>query len=92
MTKKLLLIHKFPKGWTLYGKTGNGQFLTLDRATKTNFKYGWFIGWIENGKDKITFTYHLEDEDDQPQKISAGQRAKEKAIKKLYRLITNIQP
>lgn len=37
------------EGWKLYGKTGGGHG-----------RNGWFIGWIEKGKERIVFAQYLD--------------------------------
>lgn len=43
-----------PGGWTVHGKTGTALQKSTD-GTPNGGQYGWFAGWMENGKDTYIF-------------------------------------
>ncbi len=88
MTKKILFIQELAGGWKLYGKTGNGKQLHLDR-TKKDRQHGWFMGWIEKNGRIITFVEHLKD--DKKKEVFASFRAKNDALIKLFYLIDELE-
>lgn len=89
MTKNILFVQELSDGWQLYGKTGNGLFLSVDKTTKTDIQHGWFIGWIEKNGKIIVFSNHIVD--DEKQNTFASQRAKADAKERLIKIIYDIR-
>lgn len=85
MTRNILFVENLLGGWKLYGKTGNGVLISLDRTTKFEIQHGWFIGWIEKDENIIVFSNHITD--DQKQDTFASKRSKADAIEKLIKII-----
>lgn len=85
MTKKILFVENLPGGWKLYGKTGSGALLSIDRMQKLDMQHGWFLGWLQKDKQIIVFANHIVD--DKKQDTYAGPRAKEDAKRKLMEII-----
>jgi beta-lactamase class D OXA-29 len=88
MTKKIMFIQELSGGWKLYGKTGNGSQLTIDRSKKLDIQHGWFVGWIEKDGRHIIFASHLTD--DEKQNTFASLRARNEALIKLWYLIDEL--
>ncbi|HBG34470.1 MAG TPA: class D beta-lactamase [Holosporales bacterium] len=82
-TRNILYIEELARGWKLYGKTGSGY-----ASGDTDYQLGWFVGWIQKVDRKILFVYYLEDE--KPETIPAGQRAKGQATEKLSKCIETL--
>lgn len=82
MTKTIMFVEDLPDGWKLYGKTGNGRQLSLDKTQKIDLQQGWFIGWIEKNSRIITFANYISDTDiqDSYASIRAKAMAKEKLM------------
>ena len=89
MTRNIMYVEDLTQGWKLYGKTGGGVLLSLDRIKKLEIKHGWFIGWIEKEDKKIIFVNHIVD--DKKEETYASLRAKEQAKEKLLQLIEQIE-
>jgi beta-lactamase class D len=89
MTKKIMFIQELPGGWKLYGKTGNGQQLSIDESRKLDLQHGWFVGWIEKDGQHIIFASHLVD--DKKQDTFASFRARNEALIKLWYLIDELE-
>jgi beta-lactamase class D len=81
-TRNILYISDLTDGWKLYGKTGAG-------SNDKNYKFGWFVGWVEKDMHKIIFANYVEEK--QALDSSMGAQAKELAIGKLRLLISNCQ-
>lgn len=88
MTKNIMYVEDLKLGWKLYGKTGSGYLLNINKE-KSEIKHGWFIGWLEKGERKIIFVNHIVD--DKKNESHAGPRAKEQAKEKLLQLISKIE-
>jgi beta-lactamase class D len=89
MTKKILFREELPGGWKLYGKTGNGNQLNLDKTKKLDLQHGWFVGWIEKNRQIIIFASHITD--DKKEDIFASFRARDEAKNKLWKLIDELE-
>lgn len=85
-THNILYLQDLPNGWKLYGKTGTGDLLNSDGSHDTAHERGWFIGWIEKGRQKIIFAQYIEVENiKKPGSFGyvASKQAKQLAIEKL---------
>lgn len=68
-TRALIYNETLPDGWELYGKTGGG------------YAFGWFVGWVAQGKRVLFFAHYIEDN---PQKeVSPGQVAKQMLLERI---------
>lgn len=85
LTRSLLFVGEFKKGWKLYGKTGGGYLLNKDGTRNEDRKIGWFVGWIEKEDRKIVFVHYIEDDHkiDSPVGPRAREIAKERVLKLL---------
>lgn len=82
--KNIMFIKELAADWKLYGKTGSGTQLDINKS-KTNLQHGWFVGWIEKNDRKVIFASHVSD--DQPQSIFASLRARDRTFNELLSLI-----
>lgn len=57
LTKSLLFLEELEGGWKLFGK----------RGLSSSSQVGWFVGWIEKGKNSLLFAYNI-----RAQKIDGG--------------------
>ena len=73
MTRKIIFLGELEGGWQLYGKTGTGNLLYDGGSLNENYHGGWFVGWIEKGKDTIVFASYIQQE---RQEIAGGGIAK----------------
>ena len=89
MTKNIMFREELSGGWKLYGKTGNGRLLNLDRTKKLELQHGWFVGWIEKDGRIIIFASHVTD--DKKQDTFASFRARDEARNKLWKLIDELE-
>lgn len=89
MTRNIMFIENLKNGWALYGKTGSGFLLSVDRAQKLEIKHGWFVGWIEKSDRKIVFVNHITD--DKKENTHAGLRAKDDAKERLVKIIDQVE-
>lgn len=53
-TKQLVFKEELADGWKLFGKTG--------WSGSRSPQHGWFVGWIEKGKQFFPFAYLIEGE------------------------------
>lgn len=61
-TKQNIYLGKIDNGMKLYGKTGSGyQISTKSDIKKIKLRDGWFIGFVENEKNKYVFVTNLSD-------------------------------
>lgn len=87
MTKNNMFVQNLNDEWRLYGKTGNGNLLSLDRTQKLDKQVGWFIGWVQGKGRVITFVNLIVDE--KPEETYASLRAKADAIILLQSIVQN---
>ena len=76
---------KFLAGrWMVWGKTGTYYERHGDGSTNTNRQYGWFVGWAEQGKERLVFAYLIHD----TKKIGtpAGPRARDALLARFSKL------
>lgn len=85
MTKKIIYQGELIPGWKIYGKTGSGHVLRQGGKHDEKFQAGWFVGWAEQGKRKVWFAVHINDE--KPESDYAGPRAKDKTIQLLKQVL-----
>jgi beta-lactamase class D len=79
-TKLLLFQGNLGHGWKIYGKTGSGN-----KASSSQLKTGWFVGWVEKNEHQIAFAQFIEI--DKKAEDWAGPKAQEIAISHLTSLI-----
>jgi beta-lactamase class D len=74
MTDRITEITRTPNGWDIHGKTGTGFPHNVDGSDDQAHGWGWFVGWATKGRKTLVFARLIQD--DKPQKISAGLRAR----------------
>jgi len=89
LTKKILFREELPGGWKLYGKTGTGDLLNVDKTKKLDRQHGWFVGWIEKNGRVILFANHIIVA--KKQGAFASFRARDEAKNKLWKLIETFE-
>lgn len=61
-TKENLYLGKLDNGADYFGKTGSGRHGRSERLSNpSQLRDGWFVGWIENDKQKYIFVSNLTD-------------------------------
>lgn len=88
-TRNILYLEDLPNGWKLFGKTGAGDLSNPDGTNDKTHERGWFVGWIENKKEKIIFAQYLEVQNIKtPTSFSyiASKEAKKMAIDKILKI------
>lgn len=75
-TEENLLVESTPNGGKLYGKTGSGNSLYKDGRVKKGLQDGWFIGYLQKGKETYVFVLELSDKTVAPGLEPGGPRAK----------------
>lgn len=81
MTERITLYTTLPDGWEIHGKTGSGFPRNSDGSEDEAHGYGWFVGWATKDNHTIVFARLIQDE--RPQKISAGYRARDALLQEL---------
>ena len=81
MTERITLYTTLPGGWEIHGKTGSGFPRKADGSQDEAHGYGWFVGWATLGHRTIVFARLIQD--DAPQKVSAGYRARDALLQEL---------
>jgi beta-lactamase class D len=66
---------KVVDGWRISGKTGTGSRRMADGTNDRNRQVGWFVGWAERDGKTVVFARLIEDEG--PEKVRAGWRARD---------------
>lgn len=89
MTKNILFMETLPHGWKLYGKTGSGSLLSMDKTKKLDLQHGWFVGWIQRNGQIFVFVNHIID--DKKQDTYAGLRAKADTKDRLLKFIDELE-
>ena len=85
MTERITLYTTLPGGWEIHGKTGSGFPRKPDGNEDEAHGYGWFVGWATHGDRTVVFARLIQD--DLPQKISAGYRARDAFLEDLPKLL-----
>lgn len=62
-------------GWRVSGKTGTGFQRRADGTNDQDRQVGWFVGWATHEGKTVVFARLLEDK--QPERVSAGLRARD---------------
>jgi beta-lactamase class D len=70
-----IMPEKLVDGWHISGKTGTGSRRLADGANDRNRQVGWFVGWATHGERTLVFARLIED--DQPERVRAGWRARD---------------
>lgn len=81
MTSRITAVAVLPNGWDVHGKTGTGFPASAEGALDEDRAYGWFVGWATKGERSIVFARLIQDE--HPEAIRAGLRAREAFIQEL---------
>jgi beta-lactamase class D len=66
---------KIVDGWTISGKTGTGSRRLADGTNDRDRQVGWFVGWATRDGRMLVFARLLED--DKPEKVRGGWRARD---------------
>jgi beta-lactamase class D len=66
---------KVVDGWRISGKTGTGSRRLGDGTNDRERQVGWFVGWATRGGRTLVFARLIED--DQPERVRAGWRARD---------------
>ncbi|QUJ75095.1 class D beta-lactamase [Sulfitobacter albidus] len=89
-TRAIVTHHATVQGWRIQGKTG----AAFPRQDSGSFDYargfGWYVGWAENGADKVVFA-HLR-QDARRHDVSPGLRARATMQTILAPLLQGAQP
>ena len=80
MSARITAIAALPNGWEIHGKTGTGFPMGPDGAHDELHAYGWFVGWAIKGPRTLVFARLTQD--DKPESIRAGLRAREEFLAK----------
>ena len=74
------IVPTFPlaNAWTVWGKTGTGSQRRPDGTNDRDRQFGWFVGWARQGPRTVVFARLLED--DGPEPVSAGLRARDSML------------
>ncbi len=80
MDNTLSIMPTFPSenGWTVWGKTGTGSRRRPDGTNDPERQFGWFVGWARRGPRTVIFARLIED--DRPDAVSAGPRARDSML------------
>lgn len=73
--------------WTVHGKTGTGFKAGKDGLDRTR-QQGWFVGWADNGDQRIAFAKFVAD--DKKEETYAGPRTRDAFLQELPTLMKNI--
>ncbi len=79
-----------PGGWQARGKTGAAFPQKPDGTPDRQHGYGWYVGWAENAGRRIVFVRL--DQDDAPQTVSPGLRARDAILTELPSLLEKVHP
>jgi len=90
MTEGITLYATLPDGWEIHGKTGSGFPRKPDGTEDEAHAYGWFVGWATRNGHTLVFARLIQDET--PQKISAGLRARDAFLRELPQLLRSAAP
>ena len=85
MTQAILTVHDLPGGWTAHGKTGAGFSVKADGRPDRQRPFGWFVGWVDRGGQRIVFVGLREFS--APQKMSPGFGVRDDLLKRLPALL-----
>lgn len=69
---------KLPEKWTVYGKTGSAFPRKKDGSLDRARGWGWFVGWVTNGRH--TYVFARLDQDEQRESEPGGLRARQKFL------------
>lgn len=93
-TRQILFLQDLDNGWKFYGKTGAGDLLNVNGTNDKTHERGWFVGWVEKDKQRITFAQYLELKNIKNKKNNfsyiASKKAKEMVLEKIRPLIADM--
>jgi beta-lactamase class D len=81
MTSRILSLGTLANGWSVHGKPGTG-------TAPSGRACGWFVGWAEKGGKRFVFARLIEDE--KPETVRAGLRAREAFLRELPALLDGL--
>jgi beta-lactamase class D len=84
MTSRITSLGTLPNGWEVHGKAGTG---TLN-AGGSDHSIGWFTGWATKGARTFVFARCIQD--DKPQPIRTGLRARDTFMQQLPAILDSL--
>ena len=73
--------------WRIHGKTGTGSQRRPDGTNDSDRQVGWFVGWAQRDGRTLVFTRVIEDE--RPERVRAGLRARDMLLADWPTLVTS---